>query len=129
MSESESRAAEAMGTAEVGRLHPFEPPFGQVEQGLDELRAAGEVGWSVKQVMYLALLQLMAKLKGRRESMGLSLDDVSERSGMTTQEISELEIGQDINPRLESVWRHARTLDAQVILGIGGMGTWEELGG
>jgi DNA-binding XRE family transcriptional regulator len=106
------------GAATDGRVHPFEPPFGEVGDGPDELRAAGKIGETVPQGLYLELLNLVGALKVRRESMGLSLTDVSERSGLTRQAVSKLENGHNVNPTLETLYRYAMALDAGVTLGF-----------
>ncbi len=101
-----------------GPVHPFEPPFGEVGEGPDELLAAGKIGETVPQGGYLEVLRLMAKLKARREARGLSLTDVSERSGITRQAISKLENGQNTNPTVATLWRYSLAIDAGVTLGV-----------
>ena len=99
-------------------VHPFEPPFGEVGDGPDELQALGKIGEMVPQGMYLELLGLMHRLKARREAQGLSLSDVSARSGLTRKVLSELESGQEVNPSLATVYRYGLALDAGLTLGI-----------
>jgi DNA-binding Xre family transcriptional regulator len=100
--------------------YPFEPPFGEMGMGPDQLEAIGEIkpGGSQVQGAVLELLPLIAKLKARRLSKGLSLTDVSERSKMTRQAISKLENGQVINPTLETLYRYGLALDAGITLGF-----------
>ena len=99
---------------------PFEPEPGQLGPGLDELIAMGEISEDevsgTVQGAYFALLGLMQKLKARREAKGLSLTDVSERSGLTRQVISKLETGGNINPTLETLFRYSLAIDALVTL-------------
>src|SRR5437764_221703 len=87
--------------------YPFEPPFGEMGMGPDELEAIGEIkrGGTQIQGSVLELLPLIARLKARRLSKGLSLTDVSKRSNMTRQAISKLENGQVINPTLGTLYR------------------------
>jgi DNA-binding Xre family transcriptional regulator len=100
--------------------YPFEPPFGEKGMGPDELEAIGEIkrGGTQIQGAVLELLPLIARLKARRLSKGLSLTDVSKRSNMTRQAISKLENGQVINPTLGTLYRYGLALDAGITLGF-----------
>ncbi len=69
-----------------------EPP------GPDELIDRGELDELVPQGQYIELRDLTVRLKQIRERQGLSLTDVSERSGMTRAAISKLENGWNLNP-------------------------------
>ncbi len=100
------------------KRYAFEPEPGQVGMGEDELRAIGEIGEAVTGGAAQALAVLMASLRARRESMGLSLTDVSERTGITRQAISKLENGHTRNPTLDTLFRYSLALDAMVSLGV-----------
>jgi DNA-binding XRE family transcriptional regulator len=117
-----SRETKASGaeTAAFVKRHPFEPMPGELGMNADQLKEAGllEEGSSSVQGAVLELLPLIAKLKARRLSMGLSLTDVSRRSNMTRQAISKLENGQVINPTLETLYRYGLALDAGITLGF-----------
>ena len=103
----------------IQKAVPFEPEFGQVGDGPDELRASGEIsGESSPQGASLELMVLMRTLKARREAMGLSLTDASERSGLTRQVISLLENGRTGNPTLATLYKYALALGANVTLGV-----------
>ena len=91
---------------------------GRPGPGPDELVASGDIDEPVPQGMFLELLNLMATLKGRRQARGMTLTDVSERSGLTRQAISRLENGWNNNPTLETLYRYALALDAGVTLGV-----------
>jgi predicted transcriptional regulator len=101
---------------------PFEPEPGQLGPSLEEMIAMGEISEDPEagtvQGAYFALLGLMKTLKDRRETQGLSLTDVSERSGLTRQAISKLENGININPTLETLFRYSMAMDALVTLGV-----------
>jgi DNA-binding XRE family transcriptional regulator len=117
----ETRATERKmppGEMADGRVHPFEPPFGEVGDGPDELQAAGKIGELVPSGAYFELLNLVGLLKARRESMGLSLTDVSERSGLTRQGINKLECGHNVNPTLETLYRYGMGLGVGITLGF-----------
>lgn len=99
-------------------VKPLDVEPGTLGPGPDELVASGDIDEPVPQGLFLELLNLMATLKGRRQARGLSLTDVSERSGLTRQAISRLENGWDNNPTLETLYRYALALDAGLTLGV-----------
>jgi transcriptional regulator with XRE-family HTH domain len=66
----------------------------------------------------MALLTGIAELKRRREEQGLSLADVSERSGLDRGMLSRLENGKILNPTMATLWRYADAIGAQVSLGM-----------
>ena len=63
---------------------------------------------------YLDLLTMLARLKKHREANGLSLTDVAERSGMDRSAISRLENGQYLNPTIDTLYRYARAIGAEI---------------
>ena len=65
-----------------------------------------------------ALSGLMAKLRARRQSLGLSLTEASERSGLTCEAIVRLEDRIDINPTIDTLYRYSMALDALIGLSI-----------
>ncbi len=56
-------------------------------------------------------------MRRTRERLGLSLTDVSERSGLTRAVVSRLENGWNTNPTLDTLFRYAAAVDTQVTLG------------
>ena len=62
----------------------------------------------------MELRELTVRLRQIRERQGLSLTDVSERSGMTRAAISRLENGWNLNPTLDTLFRYATVLGAQI---------------
>jgi ribosome-binding protein aMBF1 (putative translation factor) len=56
------------------------------------------------------LLALLASLRRERERQGLSLTDVSERTGMDRSMVSRLELGKIPNPTLATLRAYARSL-------------------
>jgi transcriptional regulator with XRE-family HTH domain len=58
----------------------------------------------------MALLVALAKLKQERERRGLSLAEVSERSGLDKGMLSRLENGKILNPTVTTLWRYADSL-------------------
>jgi DNA-binding XRE family transcriptional regulator len=78
--------------------------------GPDELIDRGELDELVSQAQYIELRALMVRLRECRERMGLSLTDLSERTGLTRPAISRLETGWNLNPTLETLFRYTEAL-------------------
>ena len=78
--------------------------------GPDELIDRGEIDELVPQAQYIELRALMVRLRETRERMGLSLTDLSERTGLTRPAISRLETGWNLNPTLETLFRYTEAL-------------------
>ena len=115
---AKGRHAAVAESGSFWKVVPFEPEPGQVGPGPDELRATGEVGELVPGGAAFALARLMFAPRKRREPMGLSLTDVSERSGLSRQAIHKLETGRNDNPTLGTLDRYALALDTGVTLRI-----------
>jgi transcriptional regulator with XRE-family HTH domain len=64
----------------------------------------------------MELRMLTAQLRRLRGEQGLSLTDVSERSGLTRAAISRLENGWNLNPTLDTLFRYAAAIGAHVSL-------------
>jgi transcriptional regulator with XRE-family HTH domain len=78
---------------------------------------AGDIDEPVPHGQFLELAALTHGLKARREALGLSLTDVSQRSGLTRAAVSRLENGWNTNPTLDTLYRYALALDAHVTFG------------
>jgi DNA-binding XRE family transcriptional regulator len=78
--------------------------------GPDELIDQGEIDELVPQARYLELRALTVRLRELRQRMGLSLTDLSERTGLTRAAISRLENGWNLNPTLETLFRYTEAL-------------------
>jgi len=63
---------------------------------------------------FLALVRALADLKRLRSEKGLSLADVTERSGLDRAAISRLESGKNPNPTFETVTRYAAALGVRL---------------
>jgi hypothetical protein len=57
-----------------------------------------------------ALLELLAALRLERERLGLTLSEVSRRTGIDTADLSRLENGKAHDPRSSTLSRYARAL-------------------
>ena len=86
--------------------------------GPDELIDRGELDELVPHWQFMELRELTVRLRQIRERQGLSLTDVSERSGMTRAAISRLENGWNLNPTLDTLFRYATVLGAQIRLSV-----------
>jgi DNA-binding XRE family transcriptional regulator len=78
--------------------------------GPDELIDRGELDELVPQAQYIELRALTVRLRDIRQRMGLSLTDLSERTGLTRAAISRLETGWNLNPTLETLFRYTEAL-------------------
>lgn len=88
----------------------------QDRPGPDELIDRGEIDELVPHGQFMELRVLAAQLRRLREEQGLSLTDVSERSGLTRAAVSRLENGWNVNPTLDTLFRYAAALGAHVSL-------------
>jgi len=78
---------------------------------IDELVAKGELsGNTVPMSLYLEMQQLLHDLKKAREWAGLSLAEVSERTGMDKAVLSKMENGRHGIPTLSSLARYAKAV-------------------
>jgi DNA-binding XRE family transcriptional regulator len=84
--------------------------------GPDELIDRGELDELVPQAQYIELRALAVRLRELRQRMGLSLTDLSERTGLTRAAISRLENGWTLNPTLETLFRYVEPLGASLKL-------------
>jgi beta-phosphoglucomutase-like phosphatase (HAD superfamily) len=62
------------------------------------------------------LEELLKQLKAAREARGLSLADVTERTGMDRSALSKLETGQRANPTVETLVRYAEAVGKRLVV-------------
>jgi DNA-binding XRE family transcriptional regulator len=62
--------------------------------------------------------ELVKQLKAAREKKGLSLADVTERSGMDRSALSKLETGQRPNPTVETLVRYAEAVGKRLVVSL-----------
>ncbi len=89
--------------------------FQRDRPSLDELLAGGDCIGPLRHGAYLNFLQAMHALKAERERRGLSLSDVSKRSGIDPAAISRLENGKQANPTIDTILRYADALGKQLV--------------
>ena len=73
----------------------------------EQLLASGEYTGPIPHGVYLSLMAALHELKKARETAGLSLADVAERSGIHKAALSRLENGVHDNPTVETLMRYA----------------------
>ena len=64
------------------------------------------------------LEQLLRQLKAAREAKGLSLADMTDRTGMDRSALSKLETGQRPNPTVDTLVRYAEALGKRVVISL-----------
>jgi DNA-binding XRE family transcriptional regulator len=64
------------------------------------------------------LPRLLDELKAAREAKGLSLQDVTDLTGMDRSAISKLESGQRTNPTVETLIRYAEAVGKRLVVGL-----------
>jgi predicted transcriptional regulator len=88
--------------------------FQSERPGMEDLLSSGEATEAVSQGEYLDLRVMLAKLKKHRESQGLSLTDVAKRCGTDRAAISRLENGVYVNPTVDTIYRYAQAVGADI---------------
>jgi transcriptional regulator with XRE-family HTH domain len=67
---------------------------------------------------YWELRKTFGILKALRESLGVSITEMSNRTGIDRAAISRLENGHVDNPTIETLNRYARALGKRVVVGL-----------
>jgi Helix-turn-helix len=103
---------------ELAELREERARFSRERPGPDELIASGDYEGPFRQGNIMALLSAVAELQRHRDLQGLSLSDVSKRSGLDRAMLSRLENGKILNPTISTLWRYASAIGAQVSLNV-----------
>jgi hypothetical protein len=103
---------------ELAELKAEREQFSRERPDVDDLLAAGDHEGPYRQGNIMALMSAIAELKRRRDEQGLSLADVSERSGLDRALLSRLENGKILNPTMATLWRYADAVGTQVTLAV-----------
>jgi hypothetical protein len=96
---------------ELAELKQEREQFSRDKPGPEDLIASGDYDGPFRQGDLMALLSTLTTLKQERERRGLSLTDVSERSGLDKGMLSRLENGKILNPTVATLWRYADAID------------------
>jgi predicted transcriptional regulator len=70
----------------------------------------------IRQGEYFELMKVLAQFKHERETSGLSLADVAERSGIDRAALSRLENGIAANPTIGTLERYANAIGKRIVL-------------
>jgi DNA-binding Xre family transcriptional regulator len=62
--------------------------------------------------------ELLAQLKAAREAKGLSLADLTERTGMDRSALSKLETGERPNPTVQTLVRYAEAVGKRLVVSL-----------
>ena len=82
----------------------------------EELIASGEGTSFDLRGEYRQLRPFLEEMKRAREAAGLTLADVSRRSGIDQPALSRLETGHNKNPTLDTLWRYAAAVGQRLVL-------------
>src|SRR5271166_5428601 len=82
-----------------------------------DLEASGAYDGPIKSGAYFQVRILIQELKKVREAAGLTLAAVSKQTGMDQATLSRLENGRQPNPTVDTLWRYARALGRELVLG------------
>lgn len=85
----------------------------------EELIASGDYDGPFAQDAAMSLFLAVAKLKAERQRKGLTLADVSERSGLDVGMLSRLENGKVENPTLSTLGRYAHAVGLSLEIHVG----------
>src|SRR3954469_17625735 len=100
---------------ELAALRADRERFQRERPSLEDLIAAGNDG-PHRHGDIMALLSAVAALKQERERHGLTLAEVSDRSGLDKGMLSRLENGKILNPTMSTLWRYAEAVGSRVSL-------------
>ncbi len=96
------------------RLQELRERFQTQRPTPEDLLATGDAEEFVSLGEYLDLRAAVLLLKTCREQRGLSLADVAQRSGMDRAAISRLENGIQVNPTVDTLYRYASAVEAEI---------------
>jgi ribosome-binding protein aMBF1 (putative translation factor) len=104
---------------ELSRLKEVRSRFQKQRPTHEQLIATGEYEGPLTREALISYLAALATLKHDRERLGLSLAQVSERSGLDVAFLSRLENGKIGNPTLATLSRYADALGRSIAIGLG----------
>ncbi|MBI1829934.1 MAG: helix-turn-helix transcriptional regulator [Planctomycetes bacterium] len=82
----------------------------------EKLEATGDYDGPIKRGSYFAVKFVVHELKQARLAAGLTLAEVSKRTGMDQATLSRLETGRQPNPTVDTLWRYARAVGRRLVL-------------
>jgi DNA-binding XRE family transcriptional regulator len=96
------------------RLERIRKRFQSERPGLQDLLSSGDATEAVSHGEYLDLITMLTELKKHRIHKALSLADVAERCGTDRAAISRLENGVYVNPTVDTLYRYAQAVGADI---------------
>jgi DNA-binding XRE family transcriptional regulator len=114
-----AEAAIALGRDPEHRIRREEVAEAAGAAGSERSATAGPPTWG-RHGDLLDFLAFLGSLRGERERLGLSLDDMSERTGMDRMAISRLENGKNPNPTISTLVRYVNGLGRSLAWGLEG---------
>lgn len=99
---------------QMAELRAVRESFQREQPGQDELVASEDYDGPFRQGDIMTLLSALATLKRERERQGLSLAEISDRSGLDKGMISRLENGKILNPTVNTLWKYANAVGMTV---------------
>jgi ribosome-binding protein aMBF1 (putative translation factor) len=104
--------------AEQARIQAIREHYQARRPTPDELLASGDVDEFVPLGEYLGLLSALRALRKERESRGLSLAMIADRSGIDKAALSRLENGLQTNPTVDTLYRYASAVGVELVLSV-----------
>ncbi|HVC96110.1 MAG TPA: helix-turn-helix domain-containing protein [Pirellulales bacterium] len=81
----------------------------------EDLDASGDYDGPFPLGIFVEMRQVVCGLKHARQTLGLSLGDLAERSGIDKSSLSRLESGHQANPTLDTLCRYATALGKRIL--------------
>jgi len=100
---------------EMARLRADRQRYQREKPSPEQLLAEGGHKQFVTLGELMFIHQVMASLKRERQRQGLTLAELSERSGIDQAALSKLETGSNGNPTLETLYRIALALGKEIV--------------
>ena len=110
--------AKTKSAEQVAEEKKLREAFQRTKPSLEDLVASGDYEPPISQAVYFSILEFLASLKRARESAGLSLADVSAKTGIDRAAISRLENGVSDNPTLATLERYASAVGKRLSLSL-----------
>jgi transcriptional regulator with XRE-family HTH domain len=101
---------------QLAELRAVRARFQSEKPSLDDLAASQDYEGPFRHGDVMAFLMAIAELKQERERAGLSLADVSDRTGLDKGMLSRLENGKILNPTLSTLYRVAGAMGRDVAI-------------
>lgn len=118
MSSKRAVRGKLRSSAEIERDQRVRKKFQKERPSLSQLVATGEYSKPMLQGDLLAMLEFAARIKARREQLGVSLTELASKSGIDKAAISRLENGLAENPTVSTLERLARALGKRLQLAL-----------